>query len=84
MKGNVIEEKRVSGLFKCVFDCLVTADCLSFNFETNSNWCQMNSADSMMGSEWLTATSDQMFHSDIRDWPAVSKFRSRHCSLLLL
>ena len=71
MKGHVIEERRVSGLSKCVYNCMVTTDCLSFNFEINTNWCQLNSADVVIGTEELTTTSDQMFFSNIRDWPTV-------------
>ena len=71
MKGHVIEENRVSGISKCVYDCMVTTDCLSFNFEINTNWCQLNSAESMTSSDGLTATFDQMVFSNIRDWPTV-------------
>ena len=79
MKGHVIEEKRVSGLSKCVYDCMVTTDCLSFNFEINTNWCQLNSVDVVIGTEGLTTTSDQMFFSNIRDWPTVRTSKYGSC-----
>ena len=69
MEGYVIESKTVVSYSACVYECLVTTDCLSYNFYPDENWCEMNSKNSSMSPESIVAATGKVRYSDISVWP---------------
>ena len=72
MEGHVIESKEVPSLSKCIYDCMLTTDCLSYNFYMEKSWCEMNSENSSTSPESLVPITEWIQYSDINVWPQVS------------
>ena len=65
MEGYVIESRKAVSYHACVYECMVTTDCLSYNFYPDKNWCEMNSKNSSMSPESIVAATGKVRYSDI-------------------
>ena len=74
LQGHVLETLKVQSISRCVHRCEKNMDCLSFNFDSDNNECEINSKDSLTATGDLVATSRNVIFSDIKDWLQVSLF----------
>ena len=56
--GHVMELHPVRGITSCAQDCLSTPQCVSFNFGTVSNLCELNNSSSQFSKQDLMRRSD--------------------------
>lgn len=72
MDGHRLFSKSVPNLSYCVYDCMVTTRCQSFNFYRDSNVCEFNYATSTTAPESIVPSlRERILFSDISVWPKV-------------
>ena len=71
MVNHVIESKKVASISVCVYDCMVLVDCQSFNYDMDTNMCEINSENSQTAPEDIISTKRKIMFSDIKVWPKV-------------
>ena len=74
LKGHVLEKLKMQSISRCVHRCEKNMNCLSFNFDSDTKECEINSKDSLIATGDLVATSRNVIFSDIKDWLGVSLF----------
>ena len=72
LEGQVLEAKKVPTFFVCVYKCMVTTDCLSFNYYMDNQLCVFHSENSSTTPQCLFEATGRIRYSDISIWPKVS------------
>lgn len=71
MKGHVFEAKILKTFSGCLYECMVTTDCLSLNYNFDSQLCELNAANSTTAPMNLVAATGKVRYTDIDLWPKV-------------
>lgn len=71
MLGHLVNALSVNSLTRCVYECLVTAKCLSLNYYQDKTLCELNSEDSMTAPDSLLEYEGNVKYTDISAWPTV-------------
>lgn len=80
LEGHVIKSMPVNGLFMCLYECMVTAKCMSVNFYPPHVTCELNSENYETSSESLVPYSGRVLYTEINIWPKVKYSFLKHAS----
>ncbi|XP_071111461.1 uncharacterized protein [Haliotis cracherodii] len=71
MELYIFRKVRSPSLYSCASECLMSSVCMSFNFETKTRICELNSNRSDLVA---ITTRPGFLYSDINNWPKVMNF----------
>ncbi|XP_046339223.2 uncharacterized protein LOC124120444 isoform X1 [Haliotis rufescens] len=71
MERYIFRKVRSLSLYSCASECLMSSVCMSFNFETKTRICELNSNRSDLVA---ITTQPGLLFSDINHWPKVMNF----------
>ena len=85
LEGQVLEAKKVPTFSVCIYECMVTTDCLSFNYFMDERLCVFHSENSSTTPQCLFEATGRIGYSDISIWPKVSEsyLCSQYCAFFL-
>ena len=71
LEGEVLEAKKVPTYSVCVYECIVTTDCHSFNYYMDDRLCVFRSDNSSTAPQCIFNATERVRYSDISIWPKV-------------
>ena len=71
LEGQVMEAKKVPTYSVCVYECMVTTDCQSFNYYMDERLCVFHAENSSTDPQCLFEATGRIRYSDISIWPKV-------------
>ena len=71
LEGEVMEAKKVPTYSVCVYECMVTTDCQSFNYYMDDRLCVFHSDNSSTSPQCIFNATGRVRYSDISIWPKV-------------
>ena len=75
LEGSVLDAKKVPTFSVCIYECLVTTGCQSFNFYMNEGVCVFHSENSSTAPQCLSEATGKVHYSDVSIWPEVNILR---------
>ena len=86
LEGQVLDAKKVPTYSVCVYECMVTTDCQSFNYYMDECLCVFHAENSSTAPQCLFGATGRIRYSDISIWPKVIRYiglGSLLCSITL-
>ena len=69
-----MEAKKVPTYSVCVYECMVTTDCQSFNYYMDERLCVFHVENSSTAPQCLFEATGRIRYSDISIWPKVIRY----------